>query len=547
MHPKLLLALTTALLLALFAASCATKPAPQTAARPNVIIILADDMGFSDAGCYGSEIATPNLDSLAHNGVRFTQFYNTARCWPTRAAILTGHYAQSVRRDRIPGVRHGALSKRPEWAVLLPQMLKPHGYHSYHIGKWHVDGMPCANGFDRSYYLEDCGRFFNPQSHYLDDHKLPPVQPDSGYYSTVAIADHTVDFLKQHNAERRNEPFFAYICFNAPHFPLQALPEDIAKYQGRYDAGWDVIRTQRWERMKQLGIVNNDLPPLEREIGPPYDFPKDMAQFGPNETNRPVAWSELTPEQQRFQSAKMSIHAAMIDRMDREIGRIVEQLRAMNALDNTLILFLSDNGASAEMMVRDNGHDPKAPPGSSNTHLCLGPGWSGVANTPLRRHKTWVHEGGVATPLIANWPNGIKARGELRRTPGHVIDLVSTILELAGVNLGELAAQQPSTLPGNSLVNLFAKDGADGHDYLWWEHEGNRALRMGDWKLVASKNSPWELYNLATDRGEMRDLAEQQPEKARELLAVWQRQMDECIRLASGTNAVGNPVSAPPR
>jgi arylsulfatase len=247
-----------------------------------------------------------------------------------------------------------------------------------------------------------------------------------------------------------------------------------------------------------------------------------------------VPWAELNATQREFQATKMAIHAAMVDRMDHEIGRVVEQLRAMNALDDTLILFLSDNGASAEMMVRDDGHDPSAPPGSAATHLCLGPGWSSAANTPLRRHKTWVEEGGINTSLIVHWPKGIKARGELRHTPGHVIDFVPTFLALAGGRRpAEWNGQPIEPLPGRSLVPVFARDTDLHREQLWWAHEGNRAVRVGDWKLVADKNTPWELYDLKTDRGEMHNLAAQHPDKVRDLSGRWERQMENCRQLAS--------------
>ncbi len=379
--------------------------------RPNVVIILADDLGFSDLGCYGGEIKTPNLDGLAAGGLRFTQFYNTARCWPTRAALLTGYYAQQVRRDTVPGVPSGVEGKRPSWARLLPEMLYPLGYRSYHAGKWHIDGMPVADGFDHSYYLEDVGRYFHPRVSYQDDQKQPPVGQDSGFYATTAIADHGIGFLAEHAARYRGQPFFLYLAFNAPHFPLQAPKDDIERYRGRYRDGWEFIRAERAKRVADLGIVSAQLSKVERTVGPPYDHPGTLKILGADEVDRPLPWVSLTEKQRAFQAMKMSIHAAMIDRMDREIGRVLDQLRAMGVLDDTLILFLSDNGASAEIMVRDDGHDPAAPAGSRATHLCLGPGWSTVANTPFRRHKTWVHEGGISTPLIVHWPRGIRARG----------------------------------------------------------------------------------------------------------------------------------------
>jgi arylsulfatase len=505
--------------------------------RPNVLIILADDLGFSDLGCYGGEIETPQLDALAAGGLRFTQFYNTARCWPTRASLLTGYYAQQVRRDKVPGVRSGGRGQRPGWARLLPEMLAPLGYRSYHSGKWHIDGMPLEDGFDRSYYLGDQGRFFSPRTHYEDDRKLPPVERGSGYYATTAIADHAIRCLREHAGKHAGKPFFHYLAFTAPHFPLHALPDDIARYRARYQQGWDSIRAQRWRRIREFGIANGDLSEVERSLGPPYHFPEALETLGEGEVNRPLPWSELTSAQQEFQAAKMAVHAAMIDRMDREIGRVLDQLRHMRAFENTLILFLSDNGASAEIMVRGDGHDPQAAPGSAATHLCLGPGWSTVSNTPFRRHKTWVHEGGITTPLIVHWRAGIEARGELRHQPGHVIDLVPTILEVAGGRPPATWKGEPvPEAPGRSLLPVLTgnpgKRGLPERE-LWWLHEGNRALRLGRWKLVAAKGDPWELYDLAADRNETEDLATRHPEKTRELEALWKRLLSRFQELAT--------------
>lgn len=507
----------------------------RAAERPNFVVILADDLGFSDLGCYGGEIETPNLDRLAANGLRFTQFYNTARCWPTRAALLTGYYAQQVRRDTLPGIPSGGRGKRPAWARLLPEMLRPLGYRSYHSGKWHIDGMPLANGFDRSYYLRDLGRYFSPRVHWEDNRKLPPVERGTGYYATTAIADHAVKCLKDHALQHADKPFFQYLAFNAPHFPLHALPDDITRYSQRYRQGWQQIRRQRWERIQEMGIAAGTLSRVERDVGPPYHFPDALEQLGPGEVNRPLDWSELTDEQREFQATKMSIHAAMIDRMDREIGRVLDQLREMHALENTLILFLSDNGASAEIMVRDDGHDPAADPGSAATHLCLGPGWSTTSNTPFRRHKTWVHEGGITTPLIAHWPKGIAARGEIRHNPAHVIDVVPTILEIAGGQRFDRWDGRPvPTPPGTSIVPVFANDGSVSQEFLWWLHEGNRAIRVGDWKLVAAGESgPWELFDLGADRTETIDLAARRPDKVHQLEQAWKQRWDEFRELAA--------------
>jgi arylsulfatase len=508
--------------------------------RPNILVIVADDLGYSDLGCYGGEIQTPNLDGLAASGLRFSQFYNTARCWPSRAAILTGYYAQSIRRDEIPGIRSEVAGNRPRWAKLLPEMLRPAGYRSYHSGKWHIDGMPVANGFDRSYFLEDQGRYFSPRRHFEDDQKRAPVHPGSGYYATNVIADHAVQYLKEHADQRREQPFFLYLAFISPHFPLHALPEDIDRYRERYKVGWDVVRAERWKRIQEIGLVKGRLSDVERDVGPPYHFPEAFTTYGPGEINRPLPWGTLNPQQREFQATKMAIHAAMVDRMDREIGRVLDQLRAMGAFDNTLIFFMSDNGASAEIMIRDDGHDANAPPGSATTHLCLGPGWSNVANTPFRRHKVWVHEGGISTPLVVHWPKGIAARGELRHDAGHLIDLVPTILEVAGA--GQSANRAAPPLPGKSLVPAFTHDGSVKHDDLWWGHEGNRAVRVGDWKLVAAKEDPWELYDMANDRTETHNLASENPAKVRELSRRWQQRAEEFAAILRADEAASPPA-----
>jgi len=519
----------------LFPLLAVPAPAAEDAPRPNILLIMADDLGFSDLGCYGGEIATPHLDSIAENGVRFTQFYNTGRCWPTRGSLLTGYYAQQIRRDNLPGVPSGGgnRGRRPDWAALLPELLEPAGYRSYHTGKWHIDGMPIEEGFDRSYYLKDQGRFFHPQRHWKDDEPLPPVEEDSGFYATTALADHVIEVLGEHEREHAGRPFFHYLAFAAPHFPLQALPEDIALYEDTYTDGWEAVRARRWRRLQEMGLLDETAVPwlsrVERHLGPPYHFPDHLEILGDVEVNRPVPWRSLTKEQQRFQADKMAIHAAMIHRMDIEIGRVFDRIREMGEWEDTLVIFLSDNGASSEIMVRDDGHDPEAPRGSADSYLCLGPGWSTVSNTPFRRHKTWTHEGGIATPLVVSWPKGLEARDEIRRTPGHVIDMAPTLLELAGADFAEEA---PPT-PGKNLLPVLTGEGAIEHESLWWFHDGHKAIRMGDWKAVAPQNQPWELYDLSRDRIESNDLAIQKPEKLETLTTEWNRTLDEFVELAS--------------
>ena len=495
--------------------------------KPNFVIILADDLGYSDLGCYGSEIATPNLDELAAGGLRFTQFYNTARCWPTRSVLMTGHYAQQIGMDPQYG-------KFPGWVRTLPQRLASLGYRSYHSGKWHVGNAPrvvADAGFNHSYHVVKQDNHFHPQKHELDDKPLP--EPEGPWYSSIEIADHAIDFLKEHAQQHAGTPFFSYVAFTAPHFPIQALPEDIAKYKDTYLKGWPKTRAARFEKQKQMGLVATTLSDPEPQITAPSGKESDLEILGPGETRHAVPWESLTSEQKEFQATKEAIHAAMIDRLDQEVGRVLAQLKAMNAFEDTLILFLSDNGASAEIMVRGLGHDKAAPMGAAASYLCLGPGGSTVSNTPFRRHKIWVHEGGISTPFIAHWPQGILAKGELRHTPGHVIDVVPTLLALAGEAKPTMPENAPP-FPGRSLVPAFAKDETISRDFLFWHHSGNRALREGDWKIVsaADNHDAWELYDLTADRAESNNLAAKEPERVKVMAERWEKLEKEYVAQA---------------
>jgi len=500
------------LLLGTLLASCAGGPVPgRPAGPPNFLVFLADDLGYSDIGAYGGEIETPNLDALARDGLRFARFYNTARCWPTRSALLSGYYPQQIRMDPPRG-------RLPDWTRLLSHRLAAAGYRSYHSGKWHVNGAPRAvadGGFHRSYKLDDHDRYFAPRRHLEDDQPLP----EGKTYVTTAIADHAIRCLDEHREKHAGKPFFSYVAFTAPHFPLHALREDVDRYRDRYLEGWDAVRARRLERLRKEGLAEGAAATPDPAFRPRYLKPEYLERLGPGETEKVLAWDSLTAEQKRFQATKMAVHAAMVDRMDREIGRVLGRVRAMDALDDTVVLFLSDNGADATILIRGDGHDPAADPGSGASYLCLGPGWATAANTPFKWHKVWVYEGGCATPFIVHWPRGIRARGELRRTVGHVIDVAPTFLELAG-----LPAASPGAPPlsGRSLVPAFAADVA-GHEELYFHHEGNRALRAGGWKLVSARErgDAWELYDLSRDRGETEDLAARHPERVGTMEARW--------------------------
>lgn len=515
----------------IFSASAATPK------KPNILLIVADDLGYSDLGCYGGEIKTPNLDLLATKGIRYSQAYNTSRCWASRSALMTGYYPQQINVDprRAPGV--------PAWAECLPQRLKPAGYRSYLSGKWHVPGVaPMARGgFDETYVNEDHDRNFYPQNIHVNDKKLPAMERSDSYYTSTAYADHAIKCLQDHLRDHADKPFFSYLAFTAPHFPLQAPAEDIQRYKERYTVGWQKIREERIARIHQLELLSCSLSDVEPDVGPPYDFPKALQILGTNEVNRPLPWDELTPAQQRFQADKMAVHAAMVDRMDQEIGRVVEQVRAMNELDNTVIIFLSDNGCSAEIMVRGDGHNPAAAPGSADSYLCLGPGWSNACNTPLRKHKTWVHEGGIATPLIVHWPEEIQSQNAIRTDLCHVIDILPTVLDIAGVQ--PLAAKDVPPLPGVSMRLSFNTEGAlKARAPIYFSHEGNRGLRSAEWKLVSSHkqgHDQWELYSMINDRSEREDLAASQPERVQKMAAQWQ-QLDQQF------NSDGQPQPARP-
>ena len=507
------------------AASAAVGSVGQAASkvkRPNFVVILADDMGYSDPGCFGSEFETPTLDGLAKTGTRFNTMYSTGRCGPSRNCLLTGMYAQQTGADIMtPG-------KIPSYTHFLPEFLKTAGYRSYHSGKWHFRLRPRENGvgFDRAYLMLDEDRYFTQSRHELDDVRLPAPEP--GYYSTTAIADHAIDFLKDHQQNYHKDPFFLYVAFHAPHFPLQAPPEDIARYHGRFDDGWDAMRERRHKKMLEAGLVNCGLAALEPSIFPHWNLSVEDLQkrIGPGEVGRAFEWASLSADQKSFHAKKMEIHAAMITRLDIEAGKVVRQLKAMDAYDDTVIIFLSDNGASAEQIIRGDGEDPTAPLGSAKSFLGIGPGWATAADTPFRLHKSWVHEGGISSPMIVNWPRGIRKGAQIRTDICHFIDVLPTFTDLAGARLDVLGSDGPPH-PGKSLAPAFRNAQPVPRDSIYFHHMTNRALRTSDWKLVSKgQNGPWELYDMRTDRCEQKDLVDANATLAKQMATEWRRQED---------------------
>ena len=525
------------------------------AGPPNIIVILSDDMGYSDIGCYGGEIQTPVLDGLAANGLRFTQFYNTGRCCPTRASLLTGLYPHQagvghMMNDRgVDGYR-GELNRS---CLTIAEVLKPAGYATCAIGKWHVTratfpkteaekyNWPLQRGFDQYYgIINGASSLWDPNSLTRGNTPItirndPEYQPEDPYHFTDAVSDNAVKFIRSQDASR---PFFLYVAYTAAHWPMHARPRDIARYKGRYDQGYQAIRRARFQRMKELGVI------------------------APNVALSPLAGDWDAVPDKEWESACMEVYAAMVDQMDQGIGRIVKTLRERNALDNTLICFMQDNGGCAESGGRKTSgpripradrptlppidddvqhYQSSAPPqtrdgypvrrghvmpGPADTYIGYGRGWANVSNTPFREYKHWVHEGGAATPLIVHWPQGIPSKNALRNEPAHLIDIMATCVDVAGARYPQQRDGKPVTpLEGKSLVPVFAGESLE-RDLLFFEHEGNRALRIGDWKAVArgrhgQDNVKWELYNMAADRSELHDLARQQPDRLQQMVARW--------------------------
>jgi arylsulfatase A-like enzyme len=508
---KLLISVAVSMMLTGTAFAAAT-------ARPNIVVILVDDMGYSDIGCYGGEINTPNLNKLAEEGVRFTQFHNTARCCPTRAALLTGLYPHQAgvghmteeHTDATGKVLLGYSGRLNDRCITIAQGLKSAGYFTAMTGKWHVGQnfgvTPWDRGFDRTltsaaggFYFPDSPRaevFLNGKNLGRRGQPLPQQ-----WYSTDLWTEYSLKFIDE--ARAAHKPFFLYLAHNAPHFPLQAPAEDIARWRGKYKAGWDALRQARYERQLKLGLIDPAWPLSPRLEAVP-------------------AWSTLTPEQQDRYDHIMAIYAAVVEHMDKAVGVLVEGLRQRGELDNTLILFMSDNGGNAESGVP--GRLEGSNPGDAQSTVFVGQCWATLNNTPFVRYKHFTDEGGIATPLIAHWPKGIspERNGKLESQPGHVIDILPTCLDVGGAQYPKEFKGKPITpFEGVSLRPAFAGEPLQRPRPIFWEHEGNRAILDGRWKLVALANEPWRLYDTVEDRTEQKDLATAQSDRAKALAAKW--------------------------
>ncbi len=506
--------------------------------RPNIVLILADDLGYSDLGCYGGEIRTPNLDNLANDGLRMTQLYNAARCCSTRASLLTGLYphqagvgAMSTDNHK-PGYR-GFLTDR---CVTIATLLKQAGYQTFMSGKWHLRGkgnpecIPTNHGFDEFF-----GHYRAYASYYRPDLfvRLPADRPQPSYdehefYATDAITDHAIDFMQ--SAEGTDSPFLLYLAYNAPHFPLQAPSSVIDSYVDIYEQGWDAMRVARHARMKRLGIL-----PATSKLSPRGQVTKvpNRNRDSPYYGRQIPAWKTLDPERQRDLVRRMATYAAMVEIMDRNIGRVIDDLRKRNELEHTLIIFLSDNGACAEW--DPFGFDDNPYPknrlyrgsmldqiGSRGTFHSYGSGWANACNTPFRLYKHYNHEGGISTPLIMHWPDGLARQGQIDRRPAHVMDLAATLLELGDARYPKHHnGKQILPLSGRSLLPVFTNQ-PSAERTIFFEHEGNRAVRKGKWKIVWTNfDRRWKLYQIDSDRTERNDRAKDFPDKVKELEELW--------------------------
>jgi arylsulfatase A-like enzyme len=506
----------------------------QTKDKPNILIILSDDVGYSDLGCQGGEIRTPNLDALAARGVRFTNFYNSARCCPTRASLLTGlHPAQAGFPDMV--------GRLPRHAVTIPEVLRTAGYNTYMVGKWHLSEAtkPTDRGFDEFYgMLGGFNSFWREDPFYTrwPEGRGKREYPPGTFYSTDAFGDYALDFLEQ--GREAGKPWFLYLAFNAAHFPLQAPEEDIARYEPVYADGWDRMRERRLERMKALGLVPKDLSLTPRTVVPKNWANAEKAWAA----DKPIpAWDSLPEDRRKDLTRRMATFAAMVDRMDRNIGRVVEHLKRTGQFEDTVIFYLSDNGACAEWdpfgfdvesgpkNILHAGADLRAI-GSPGSYASYGSGWANACSTPYRYYKQYTHEGGILTPLIVHYPAGVTVEpGAMIRRPGYITDLMPTCVELAGATY-PAERSGGAILPAEGASLMPSLRGAERPARpIFIEHEGSKAVRDGDWKLVRERGGhPWELYDLALDPTEMHDLAPREPGRVEAMAAAWDAWAGRC-------------------
>ena len=512
-----------------------SEQAPETTKKTNIVVMMVDDLGYSDLGCYGGEISTPNIDALGYDGLRFTQMYNGARCCPSRAALLTGlhpHQAGIGQLSADLGVPSYQGYLR-DGCVTIAEVMKDAGYRTMISGKWHVSGswdnrdrdkwilgdkkhpMPKQRGFDRSFSLLNAAdSFWNPKSLIIED-VLVDVET-SDFHMTDAIGDHAINQIEE--SVEMGMPFFQYVAFNAPHWPLHAWEDDIVKYEGKYMAGYDAIRTSRHEQQKGLGVVD------------------DKWVISPRDTDSPD-WDDVRNKE--YEDIRMATYSAMIEQVDRTVGRIVDTLKKSGEFDNTVIMFLSDNGGCAELFQEDTdwpdpsmwesaltldgqpvrvGDIPDLRPGPDTTFQAVELPWANVSDAPFRLFKRWIHEGGISTPFIVHWPDGLEKKADILNNPMHIIDIAATCYDIAGAQYPkEHHDTEITPLEGESFLPALKGKEMKRDIPITIEHEGNRGIRLGDWKLVAEWNKPWELYNISDDRTEQNDLIDGEKQRVKVL------------------------------
>ncbi len=473
------------------------------APRPNVVLIITDDMGFSDIGCYGGEIDTPNIDALAKQGIKFSQFYNCGKCEPSRAALTTGH--QFWTHDENVAVRRDSPN--------VGEIIQATGYRTMMVGKWHCAGVPFERGFDRHFGFMGGGtNFFLGDDSFTLDGKPWPV-PQEDFYVTTALSDYAVNFIREEQADHPDQPFFMYLAYNAPHSPIQAPADHVAKYRGKYLKGWDAISKERFSRQEAMGLA-----------GPGWHFP-DRPKNIP-------AWDSLDEKSRDFEDLRMATYAAMVDCVDQGVGRLTRTLEELGIAENTLVIFMNDNGASPNDRVRRGNF------GEPQTTWNVGVGWAHSSNTPLKYYKRTQHSGGVTTPFIAHWPNGIKPQTEFIDQPLHITDVLPTLMDVTGAAYPDsFGGKQHPPLPGRSFAKVLTEGETLPPKTLYFSLFNNMAIVDNGWRLVTAYDQQWQLYDLTNDRTETRDVAGSHPERLQEMLELqnsFEQRSEVRLRLKGG-------------